>query len=54
MADASNEPKLAQTETEKPLHGDEKAAEAPKATPDTPASVSQLFFKPCPLRSKDR
>jgi len=39
MADASNEPKLAQTETEKPLHGDEKAAEAPKATPDTPAST---------------
>jgi Ran-binding protein 1 len=42
MADASTEPKLAQTETElatKPLHGDEKAAEAPKETSDTPATV---------------
>jgi len=40
MADASTEPKLAQTETElatKPLQGDEKAAEAPKETSDTPA-----------------
>jgi Ran-binding protein 1 len=38
MADASTEPKLAQTETE-PLHGDEKAAEAPKETSDAPTTV---------------
>lgn len=42
MADASTEPKLAQTETElatKPLHGDEKAAEAPKETSGAPVTV---------------
>jgi len=38
MADASTEPKLEQTET-KPLHGDEKAAEAPMETSDKPATV---------------
>jgi len=42
MADASTEPKLAQSEAEKPLHGDEKAAEAPKETSDTPATVCLL------------
>ncbi len=48
MADASSEPKLAQTETElaaKPLHGDEKEAEAPKETSDAPSSVCEPLFK---------
>ncbi|KAN0098533.1 RanBP1 domain containing protein [Hyaloscypha variabilis] len=39
MADASTEPKLAQTETEKPLHGDEKATEAPKETSEAPGTT---------------
>jgi Ran-binding protein 1 len=56
MADASTEPKLAQTETElatKPLQGDEKAAEAPKETSDAPAAVRKpvsIFL----LRARDR
>jgi Ran-binding protein 1 len=42
MADASTEPKLTQTETEKPLHGDEKATEAPKETSEAPGTVRPL------------
>ena len=46
MADASTEPKLAQSEAEKPLHGDEKAAEAPKETSESPATVCSLPTSP--------
>ena len=42
MADASTDPKLAQSEAEKPLHGHEKAAEAPKETSEGPATVCPL------------
>jgi len=48
MADASTEPKPSQTEPEKPLHGDEKATEAPKETAETTTSVclpwAELYF----------